>query len=363
MHTAFLMSDIQALAQGDLCTFIVKMRNFFLFLAFIVASINAASVIKLSALNIVGAPTLSGLSAGGFMAVQMHVAHSATFNGSAIYAAGPYFCAEGSFSFAEEKCMYYLMGGPDTSKLISYTDKQVSAKTIDDTANLKDDKVFIYSGSKDSVVDPKVVHALEDYYNNYLPQGNVVSNFKLASQHCIPTLNYGETCGKLSSPYIGDCAYDGAGTGLQQMLGTLNKATTAVAANLFTFDQTPFFSGAGKDICLSDTGYIYIPTACQNGASACRLHMSFHGCSQEQASIGSDYANHAGFNTWAEANNIVVVYPYAVANQKLGNPNACFDWWGYADPSGEVNYTLQSGVQIKFAKSIVDTLIGTAAQK
>ena len=336
--------------------------KFFVFLTMVVACVNAAAVMQLSKLNIVGAPTVSGLSSGGFMAVQMHVAHSATFNGSSIFAAGPYFCAEGSFSFAEEKCMYYLMGGPDTDTLITYTNTQASKSLIDDPSNLQDDKIFIYSGSKDTVVNPKVVHALEDYYSAFVPSTNVVSNFKLASQHCIPTLNYGETCGQLKSPYIGDCAYDGAGTGLQQMLGTLSAPVAAKAENLFQFDQTEFFTGDGKPICLDDTGYIYIPTACAaGGTTPCRLHMSFHGCSQDFASIGNDYANHAGFNTWAEANNIVVVYPYAIANPALSNPNACWDWWGYTDASAtEITYTLQSGVQIKFAKGIVDTIMGVA---
>lgn len=338
------------------------MLNFFIFIALVVACANASSAIKLSALNIEGLPTVSGLSSGGYMAVQVHVAHSATFNAASIFAAGPYFCAQSSFSKAEEMCMYYLMGGPDVDKSISYTAQMVASKAIDDTVNMKDDKVFIYSGSKDTVVDPKVVKALQSYYTNYIPAANIKTNYNLASQHCIPTLNYGETCGQLKSPYIGDCAYDGAGTALQQMLGTLSPAKTAVAANLQQFDQTEFFSGVGKDICLADTGYIYIPTACADGATACRLHVSFHGCSQDFASIGNDYANHAGFNTWAEANNIVVVYPYAVPNQALSNPNACWDWWGYTDPSAsEIQYTVQEGVQIKFVKSIVDTIMGVSS--
>ena len=43
------------------------------------------------------AATVSGLSSGGFMAVQLHVAHSATLvKGAGIVAGGPYYCAEGS---------------------------------------------------------------------------------------------------------------------------------------------------------------------------------------------------------------------------------------------------------------------------
>ena len=260
--------------------------------------------------------------------------------------------------------MYYLMGGPDLDKSITFTNTQAAKGAIDDPSNLKDDKIFIYSGSKDTVVDPKVVKALESYYDTFADKSNILTNYNIASQHCIPTLNYGETCSMLKSPYLGDCKYDGAGVALEQIWGTLNKATTALPANLLEFDQTPFFSGAGKDICLADTGYVYIPTACQDGTTACKLHMSFHGCSQDQTHIGNVYADHAGFNTWAEANNIVVVYPYAYPNQLKSNPNACWDWWGYTDPSPtEVNYVLQSGVQIQFAKAIVDTIMGATTGK
>jgi poly(3-hydroxybutyrate) depolymerase len=336
------------------------MMQFFLLLSFVVACVNGAAVMKLTALNIEGAPTLSGLSSGGFMAVQMHIAHSATFNASSVYAGGPYYCAQGEGStFAEEICMYDLMGGPKTATLISYTNDQAAKKTIDPVSNLADDKVFIFSGTKDTVVNPKVVQTLVDYYGAFIPAASIQTNFNLQAEHCIPTLNYGETCSRLQSPYIGDCAYDGAGTGLEQMLGTLNKRGVANAANLHAFDQTDFFTGSGKDISLANQGYIYIPAACAAGSStACKLHVSFHGCSQDEASIGNDYAAHSGFNDWAETNNIVVVYPYALANMALGNPNACWDWWGYTDSKTDVNYVLQSGVQIKFAKSIVDTVMG-----
>lgn len=49
--------------------------------------------------------TVSGLSAGGFMAVQVHVAFSSVVNGSAIFAGGPYFCADANLYTAEYTCM------------------------------------------------------------------------------------------------------------------------------------------------------------------------------------------------------------------------------------------------------------------
>jgi pimeloyl-ACP methyl ester carboxylesterase len=51
------------------------------------------------------AVTVSGISAGGYMAVQFHVAHSALVRGAGIVAAGPYLCAEGSLRHALGRCM------------------------------------------------------------------------------------------------------------------------------------------------------------------------------------------------------------------------------------------------------------------
>lgn len=49
--------------------------------------------------------TTSGVSAGGYMATQMHVAHSRIVKGSAAFASGPWFCAQDNIVYAEEKCM------------------------------------------------------------------------------------------------------------------------------------------------------------------------------------------------------------------------------------------------------------------
>ena len=75
-------------------------------------------------------------------------------------------------------------------------------------------------------------------------------------------------------------------------------------------------------------------------------------CLQDLASIDNQYADKTGFNGWAEANNIIVLYPYAVSTAGT-NPNACWDWWGY---SGS-NYVYQSGTQMKFVKDLIDHIV------
>jgi len=75
---------------------------------------SALAAVNLPALNIDKTQTtVSGLSAGGFMAVQLHVAYSATFaKGAGVVAGGPFYCAEGSIVNATGRCMASPSGIP-----------------------------------------------------------------------------------------------------------------------------------------------------------------------------------------------------------------------------------------------------------
>ena len=221
---------------------------------------------------------------------------------------------------------------------------------MDPTSNLADDKVFLFSGTLDSVVNPKTMSALNDYYLTYVKPQNIVTDFNFAAQHCMPTLNYGEKCTQLASPYIGNCNLDGAEMALKQIYGSLVPGVE-VSSNLRTFDQTSYFTGTTSSTSIGTTGYIYTPTKCSE-LEPCSLHVVFHGCSQTLNDIGNAYAVHTGYNSWAEANNIVVLYPYVTNNQKLGNPNGCWDWWGYAG----TDYSYKSGVQMSFAMNVINAV-------
>ncbi len=76
--------------------------------------------------------------------------------------------------------------------------------------------------------------------------------------------------------------------------------------------------------------------------------MVFHACQQGQRAkgprgrpTGRQFVTGAGYNGWAEANGIVVLYPqvHASTAAKPGdtyqlNPEGCWDFWGYTDPQG-----------------------------
>ena len=109
---------------------------------------------------------------------------------------------------AEYKCMATYEGTPNIPNLVSITNSWASSGKIDKPSNLKDDKIYLFSGSGDTVVHPEVMHSLETYYTQYVSSTQILSNFNLKSEHCIPTLSFGEACATLGSPYIGKCNYD-----------------------------------------------------------------------------------------------------------------------------------------------------------
>jgi poly(3-hydroxybutyrate) depolymerase len=64
----------------------------------------------------------------------------------------------------------------------------------------------------------------------------------------------------------------------------------------------------------------------------------------------------AGYNEWAEAHGLLVLYPqttaWGAANDIGKNPRGCWDWWGY---SGS-DYFRKSGPQIRAVDAMVRCL-------
>lgn len=294
------------------------------------------------------------------MAVQLHVSHSSNVNGSAVFAGGPFYCAQSNVEIAQYKCMETTMGVPSVEELVALTHADADLGLVDPPRNMKGKPVYLFSGKDDSVVSQTVMMSLYSYYDAF--GAEIAAEFSLNAEHCLPTLDYGEECATLSSPYLGKCNFDGAGKALQHLYD--NQLTPPkdeqqnIEENLFAFDQTPFFLNDHLS-SLGDVGYIYIPSSCQQSASqlqmttSCRLHISFHGCKQNLSRVGNEYAAHSGFNSWAEANDIVVLYPYAeVSNSVPFNPKGCWDWWAYTG----VDYGTKSGLQVRFVAALAKKL-------
>ena len=289
--------------------------------------------------------TLSGVSSGGYMAVQLHVAYSATFGkGVAVVAGGPFYCAQGSVAHATGRCMSHSSPIP-VSTLVATTQGWVASGAVDPTANLAHARVYLFSGKKDAVVNTAVVDDLKTFYSSFVPEAHIAYRKDVPAGHAILTDDYGnKACATSGDPYINDCDEDQAGAMLQHLYGPLQPRNNAPLAGSFVeYDQTGFTTGHA----LATTGWAYVPQSCAAGA-VCRIHVALHGCKQNVASIGQQYVRNTGFNRWADTNHIVVLYPQV----GVTGVNACWDWWGYDSP----DYARKSGPQMKAVKAMVDQL-------
>jgi poly(3-hydroxybutyrate) depolymerase len=320
--------------------------------------------------------SVSGISSGGYMAQQFHVAFSKDIMGAGIIAGGPYYCAENNQDKALTVCSTYgekmpmpkkYVGPPspaDVDRLVAHT-KQQAGKTIDPIASLQTGRVFMFSGSKDMTVPTGIMDALKDYYDK-IGVTNVHYVKELPAGHAqivkkdYPTFDAND-CGTSDPPYINECETafpaphkeeaDLAGRILSYIyenLGSPQKPTREA----IEFDQAEFTGGAPNSIGLDEKGYLYVPEACAGGA-LCKLHVAFHGCHQgkNQAPEGksSKYVKYAGYNEWAEQNNILVLYPQIFPSP---NPPGCWDWWGQAYT--DANYANKNGKQMAAVKAMID---------
>jgi hypothetical protein len=294
--------------------------------------------------------SVSGVSSGGYMAVQVHVAFSSLLKGAGVVAGGPFFCSNADIEIALTACMRV----PEMivlSELYFITSEFESHGYIDKLDNLKNDKVWMFSGTKDTEVYQGVMKKLNEYYGHYITDtSNLVTLFNYSAEHSFVTNNYGNDCSYLGSPYINNCHLDGAGQILNHIHGPLKPPTTMKKSNIFSFSQSTYTPSDPKGIGMDTTGYAYVPTGCQSSTATCKLHIAFHGCEQGHYFLKDTYYMHTGYNEWAESNNIVIVYPQIYPTYEPLNPMGCWDWWGY---TGLTTFCTKSGAQMKTMSNIL----------
>ncbi len=291
--------------------------------------------------------TVSGVSSGAYMAVQVHVAHSSVVKGAGAVAGGPYHCAQGSFWTAYYNCMApgWFTPLPSVSSLADQTRRLAQAGRIDPTSGLASAPVWLFSGTADETITRPVVDGLRAFYEQFQARVDLVGD-KPAGHGMVTTTSDTE-CPLTQPPYIVDCDYDAAGELLQHLLGKL-KPGSAVARNLHAFDQAPF---GGYDIGMADEGYVYVPKVCET--QRCRVHVAFHGCRQTVDDIEERFVREAGYNRWAEANRLIVLYPQAIKRYwGIYNPRGCWDWWGYTG----AQYATKDGAQIRAVRAMLERL-------
>lgn len=292
------------------------------------------------------------------MAVQFHVAHSSFVRGAGMIAAPPYYCAMGSLWTALNDCMtpsgWSLPPSPES--LAGITRGLEKSGAIDPLAGLAGTKVWLFSGSRDETVAPRMVAALRDFYRSVAPGADIAFVAGIPAGHAMVTSDAGNACATSEPPYINNCGYDAAGKILVHLLGTLAPPADR-GGRLIEFDQREFALGAPGAISLADSGYAWVPRECER--ERCRVHVVFHGCRQNAQAVGERFVRESGYNRWAETNRLVVLYPQTIARWGWAwsggvvfNPRGCWDWWGYTGR----DYHTKRGPQIRAVQAMVERL-------
>lgn len=332
-------------------------------------SSTQATELTLPALNAnIGETSVSGFSSGAAMAVQFATAWSSVVKGVGLVDGTPFWCAEAQEGDSANGYMLPMLQAtgpclhgppPDPSKSIAKADGKASAREIDPTRYLARQKVYLFHGYNDAVIAKSVVDSIAAFYQHYADTPfNLYYQTSIGAGSGLATANpvIKNKCEASVSPYINNCGYDQAGIILQHVYGALippNRGT--LTGSVRRFSQQIYSKTSAVSLSLDDTGYVFVPKDCADG-NACRVHIALHGCGQSAEDIGRLFIDSAGYNAWADANSIVVLYPQA--EKSSPNPNACWDWWSYL--THDDHYVTQAGQQIAAIKAMLDALTSGA---
>lgn len=320
----------------------------------VVAAVPALAADKLPALGVDSTRTsISGLSSGAFMSVQYDVAFSASTIGVGVVAGGPYNCAWVNFG-GINTCM---QGSPSPQASYDAAVGFAMQGQIDPVENLARGRVYVFSGTNDSVVKPSAAKTTAEFFKAAkVDPAALRFDSTVPAGHAFLSPSFGNICATNAAPYVNQCAgtdgapYDQPGVVLSHIYGKLAAKATTLSSQPVAFDQGEFTSAMAG---MADTGYVYVPAACQgSGAAKCAVHVVFHGCQQGASVVGDDVYAKTGYNQWADSNNIVVLYPQVSPTTIPLNPQGCWDWWGYSG----LNFQVKSAPQLSAVKAMVDRL-------
>ncbi|SCF14876.1 Esterase PHB depolymerase [Micromonospora coriariae] len=294
---------------------------------------------------------VAGVSSGAYLATQLHVAYSSRIRGAAVFAAGPYYCAQNNVAQALYGCGDNRYP-TNLSALQTYTRTWASYGWVDPVGNLSGDPVYVFHGGNDTTVKKSVTDDLVRYYQHF--GASVQYDSGSAAGHGWVTPYGTRGCTATTSPFLNDCGTDPQNALLRKLLGGVNAPNTGpLGGTLIRFSQNTFaVNGWANGLSMDANGFAYVPSSCAAGQS-CRLLVALHGCLQGYGSVGTAFVDRANLNQYADTNNLIVLYPQA--STAGTNPNGCWDWWGYL---GATNYPIKGGAQVETVMNMIRRLDG-----
>ncbi len=185
---------------------------------------------------------------------------------------------------------------------------------IDAVDNLKDDKVYIFSGSSDETVVTGVVDTTAEFYQKLgVSDDHILYNNQVDAGHAFITTDQNDTqCDKTQEPYINDCDIPQAQRILNHIYGEQSPAAKKLSGELIEFDQSAFFDSPLTS--MNETAFVYVPDNCRT--EQCKVHVSVHGCEQGVSVIGTTYVKETGYLEAADTNSTIVLFPQVKKNQR-----------------------------------------------
>ena len=285
------------------------------------------------------------------MATQLQVAYSGTFDGAGIIAAGPYDCGQGNvIDFAT--CDI----GASLPTLEQQAVTWSSEGLIDPVSNLRaSPSTSTTARSTRSSMTWSRTPALT---STSISAPTSITTAPDLAGHGWPTPDGVLACPVTSPPFLINCGDDPEGEMLRHWFGSVNPPNTSTPkGTLSSFSQDLYAPGGNAQaLSMDNTGLLYTPPACAAGA-ACKLVVALHGCLSGQYLLGDEFPELANLDTYADTNNLVVLYPQAIASVVPVNPEGCWDWWGYDGP----NFAVKSAPQMVTIMNMVTALGGEDA--
>jgi len=221
-------------------------------------------------------------------------------------------------------------------------------------------KIYLYRGTLDSIYAEETVVAVGKFFKNFVDPTQILEEYSIHSSHAWPTINFGTPCGVGGPMLIENCNYDGSGIMISKLSQyPLAPPATNPMGSLYSFDQTLYFPTRYPG--LSQTGYIYIPNSCLSTKVQCSLHIMFHGCTMyaENPTMGLNFTQFNGINSWADSNKIIVLYPQSggYVNRRDLTPAeqeliGCYDSFGQTAE----DFSFKSGPQMESVARMINAM-------
>jgi poly(3-hydroxybutyrate) depolymerase len=303
-------------------------------------------------------PVVTGFSSGAYMANQLFVTHSSTFQGLGLASGGAY-SSNNVLGFALGSIAPHATQAAFDADVVSKVPIMVAkARTVatqnkaDAVSNMANKPVYVLHAADDGDVFQSLGQASIDFYTS------------ISTTDGFP-MSIGKDMGRI----FGHALPDAAGE-IEVMLKHLYPGipTSAEGVNtpntLTPFSQNQFCPNNNCAAAyMSDTGYYYVPDACVAGG--CKVNMWIHGCggSADLPGGGSSMVDSTGWTALADMYSFIMLFPQTsgiTSHPEHADRGSCWNvgWYTNKLEATADGHLTNANPQIVALKAMIDNLTG-----